>query len=472
MSKNFTSLCPWDRSVVFQGSESTPEEIQSSIDKCDRGTKSWRNALLEKRLEIAENFAKYLEAHRSEIAELITREVGKLPSDAEAEVMSSIAKVRLTATAVKTRRSFQIVDDSVPSKVVRYRPLGVVLVLGPFNFPLHLPGAQILPALLAGNTVVFKPSEQSTAVGLWLANALYESGLPKSVFQLIQGAATVAKYAVDSPKIQGVFFTGSRAVGHAVHRQLSGRPNVLLALELGGNNPIVVLGDAPADKVATTVSYSAFISSGQRCTCARRAIFVESDASSSQIQQLVATTQSLRVGLPNTSPQPHLGPLISERSASKLESTYRELLDLGCKPIVPWKVDSSLKNLVYPMIVDANFCSEAQWEAIGELEWFGPLLVIKKAIDIESALTAASKTPYGLAASLLGGSHQDFDRFVDSIGAGVVNWNRPTTGAAGTLPFGGLGDSGNHRPAGFFAIDSCSDPVASLAADTIGDDGW
>ncbi len=176
-------------------------------------------------------------------------------------------------------------------------------------------------------------------------------------------------------------------------------------------------------------------------------------------------TEQLCVGLDSDDHKPQVGPLISRLAAESLHRTYHELVELGCKPLVPWRVDSRRDNLVHPVILDAEGVDGDAYSRIGELEWFGPLLVVRRADDLQTATSLAAQTPYGLAASLLGGSHHDFEKFVEVVGAGVVNWNRPTTGAAGTLPFGGLAHSGNHRPAGFFAIDFCNTPVASLEVD-------
>ncbi|TWU24369.1 N-succinylglutamate 5-semialdehyde dehydrogenase [Novipirellula galeiformis] len=466
MSKLFQSTSPLDDSVVFQGPTSTPQQIAQAFTSAQESTAFWRRTSVSQRIQIALNYAQYLSEHRDEIRTLISQEVGKLPWDADAEVNAAIGKIDLTVTALSQRRSTTLIDERSPRRVVRYHPLGVALVLGPFNFPLHLPGGQIVPALLAGNTIVFKPSDQATAVGAWMVDAWRHAGMPDGVLQMIQGGIETATTAIDSPLLDAVFLTGSRAAGRAIHRQLSGRPEVLLALELGGNNPIVVCDSVPPQAAANLVTFSAFISSGQRCSCARRAILVAGEHSDQQLDAIIAQTQSLRVGLPSDPTMPHVGPLISASAAAGLNQTYDRLLTHGCKPLLPWKVAPQRNNLVHPAIVDATHCSDDELKAIGQWEWFGPLLVIQRVDDFESALRAAANTPYGLAASLVGGNEAMFETFVDRVGAGVVNWNGPTTGAAGSLPFGGLGDSGNHRPAGFHAIDFCSDPVASLQTES------
>jgi succinylglutamic semialdehyde dehydrogenase len=462
MPTSFSSISPIDGEVLWQGEATPASEIGRVMDRAAEQARPWRETTVADRIELVRRYGQQLERNRDQLTALISREVGKLPWDAAAEVGASVGKIELSIQAFEQRRAEHLVEGGAAGRRIRYRPLGVSLVLGPFNFPLHLPGGQIIPALLAGNTVVFKPSDQATAIGQWMTQAWHEAGLPEGVLQMITGGVDTAVAAIDSPHVTGVFLTGSYGAGCAIHRQLAGRPGVLLALELGGNNPIVVTGEVPKETVAAMVSFSSFISSGQRCTCARRAIIVDSEATQSQIDALIKVTSQLRVGMPADDPTPHVGPLISAAAAENLNRTYDELLRIGCEPLIPFQIDPRSNNLVRPAMVDASSIAADKLQQIGQMEWFGPLLVIQRVDSFETAVASAANTPYGLAASLLGGTSEMFDRFVADIGAGVVNWNGPTTGAAGALPFGGLGDSGNHRPAGFFAIDFCSDPVASL----------
>jgi succinylglutamic semialdehyde dehydrogenase len=473
MSKTCQSISPIDDTLVWSGDETTADQVGDVMAAAARASRRWRTTPLEERIDIVRRYAQQIESNRDLMTELISREVGKLPWDAAGEVAAAIAKAELSIQAHQQRRSDHVLEEGALTRTVRFQPLGVVLVLGPFNFPLHLPGGQIIPALLSGNAVVMKPSDQATAIGQWMAAAWRAAGLPADVFQLIVGGVAPAVAAIDSPHVDAVLLTGSKSAGQAIHRQLAGRYDVLLALELGGNNPIVVTGDQAADKVAALVSCSAFISSGQRCTCARRAIFVEGPETDAQIKATIGRSETLRAGLPGDDPVAQLGPLISAHAAAGLQQTYDRLIGLGCRPVVPFQILDRRPNLVRPAIVDATGLAEQPRSELGKLEWFGPLLVIERAPDIDHAIEAARETSYGLAAALLGGDRALFDRFVHQVGAGVVNWNRPTTGAAGALPFGGLGDSGNHRPAGYYAIDFCNDPIASLEAETIQDsDPW
>jgi succinylglutamic semialdehyde dehydrogenase len=464
---------PIDDSVVWEGTETAIDHVPAIMRKADEAGRLWRRVSVDDRIAIVQRYAEYLAENRDEITALIVREVGKLPWDAAGEVGASIAKAAVSIEAMKQRRSDAVVDQGPPRRTIRYQPLGVAVVLGPFNFPLHLPGGQVIPALLSGNAVVMKPSEQATAVGMWMAKAWREAGLPEDVFQLIVGRVDPATAAIDSPFAKGVFLTGGRAAGQAIHRQLAGRYDVLLALELGGNNPIVVMGGVDPKAAAMTVSFSAFISAGQRCTCARRAYFVSGKETDDQISALLSRTKNLRVGLPGDDPPAEVGPVISAHAASSLRETYDRMLSLGCEALVAWQGNPRRKNLVHPVILDASGLDETALSELAALEWFGPILVIHRVETFEQALATAAATPYGLSAALLGGDEPLFDQFVNEVGAGVVNWNRATTGAAGVLPFGGLGESGNHRPAGFHAIDFCNDPVASMESDSIdASDPW
>jgi succinylglutamic semialdehyde dehydrogenase len=469
----FSSRCPIDGTPVWEGEESRADEIAGVMQRADQAARTWRSMPVETRMGIVRRYAAYLQQHRLEIESLLVREVGKLRHDAISEVDASIAKIENSVLAFEQRRSSSQTMMGAVSREIRYRALGVVVVLGPFNFPLHLPAAQIIPALLAGNAVVFKPSERATAIGLWMAKAWNESGVPQGVFQTIVGGADVAVHAVNSPKTKGVFLTGSRRTGLALRHMLVQRYDVMLAMELGGNNPIVVEPEVSPDIAASLVTHSAFVSSGQRCTCARRAIYFGQGHAERQLSKLVERSSRLKIGSPLDTPSPDLGPLISVEAIQSIERLYDQLIERGCEPLLKPNRASRHRTCISPGIIDATRLSLSDYREIGDMEWFGPVLVARLVDNFESAIESASATAYGLSAALLGGTRAMFDRFADEVGAGVVNWNRGTTGAAGLQPFGGLGQSGNHCPAGFFAIDSCNDPVASLAADTLpANDPW
>ncbi len=452
-----TSRCPSDQAIVFQGPSASESDVRAAWDAASAAASAWAAESLESRETILRAFAEQLSENAQALAERISCEVGKLPGDARGEVSVSIAKVETTIAAYRQRRSDWQAGTADGQQAVWYRPLGPVLVLGPYNFPAHLPGGQIIPALLAGNTVVFKPSELAPAVGRWLVDQWRAAGLPAGVLNLIQGDATVARQAIDDNRVRGVFFTGGRTAGTAIHRQLAGRPEVLLALEMGGNNPLVVVDPPNAEDAAEVIIQSAFASSGQRCTCTRRLILVEGAATRAAYAALVERLPTLTCGLPDDQPEPALGPLVSTRHANLVLQAEANFLAYGGQAVHPLRQDPRCGALLHPGLVDMTQCHDPVDE-----EWFGPLLQVYWVRDFQAAIERANATAYGLAAALWGGDAEMFAAFRQAVAAGVINWNAATTGASGKLPFGGLAGSGNHRPAGSFTVDFCNDPVASL----------
>jgi succinylglutamic semialdehyde dehydrogenase len=315
-----------------------------------------------------------------------------------------------------------------------------------------------VPALLAGNSIVFKPSEQTPAVGQYLAQLWQAAGLPEGVFNLIHGRGDIAAYAVAHPELNGVLFTGSYRTGVAIHRSLAGQPEKLIALEMGGINPLVVLPTAEPQigALVYTIIQSAFITSGQRCSCARRLILPRGDFGEELLDRLTLAVQSVTIGKPRNDVQPFMGSVVHRFAAEQLLKTQAAWLESGAQALVKMEAIDHHPTILKPGLIETTGCD------LPDEEWFGPLLRVEWAENLEHSIELANATAYGLAASLLGGTMDDFEFFVQGVQAGVVNWNRQTTGASGRLPFGGVGKSGNHRPSAFFAADYTSYPVASL----------
>jgi succinylglutamic semialdehyde dehydrogenase len=471
-AERFQSRNPANGEVVFDGTAADASQVSLAVAAAVAAQPTWEQTELEERAAILRRFAQQVAAGEDELAQLITRETGKLPSDAAGEVKAVIAKVEITIEAHQLRRIEHDLDVPQGTAQTRYRAIGPVVVLGPFNFPAHLPGGHIVPAILAGNCVVFKPSELTPAVGRWIVDCWTEAGLPSGVINLIQGDRRVAGWLIDDPRIAGVFFTGGHAAGQSIHRQLAGRPEVLLALEMGGNNPLVVLAEEnrSADDPATAselIFQSAFASSGQRCTCARRLIVVDNDYGRSVVDALSKRIERTTYGIASDKPSPEIGPLISPTAVANLLRVQAAWIRAGGQPLsllepIEFPTGSWGPTLVRCGAVDVTHCG-----TLSDEEWFGPLLQIHYVPDFDQAIGLANATRFGLSAGLVGGSRTMFERFRREVRAGVINWNRPLTGASSSLPFGGVGHSGNHRPAGSFAVDFCSDPVASIAAPTI-----
>jgi succinylglutamic semialdehyde dehydrogenase len=345
--------------------------------------------------------------------------------------------------------------------VTRFRPHGVVGVLGPFNYPGHLANGHIVPALLAGNAVVFKPSEQAPAVAERYAAAWQAAGLPPGVVGLLQGGRAAGEAIVDHRELDALCLTGSAATGLAIHRRLAGRPQVLLALEMGGNNPLVV-GTIREEGVAAAVhlaALSAYSTAGQRCSCARRLVVPRTATGDAVVERLARLAAAIRVGPPDADPEPFMGPVISEAVARSLVALQEGLEARGARPLVRLRHLRPGTGLVSPGLLDVTAVAGREDEEV-----FGPLLQVVRVADLDEAIAEANATAYGLAAGLLSDEREEYERFAAEVRAGVVNWNQQLTGASSAAAFGGLGLSGNHRPSAYLAADYCSHAVASIEA--------
>jgi len=452
----FDRRSPVNDDLTCSGNTASIAQVDAAIQAARTAFPTWSELALDDRFAIARRFAELVNERKEELARLITMEVGKPLWEARTEVAAVVGKVANSIEAILKRRWTTTEQIGAYVAVTRFRPHGVMLVLGPFNLPAHLPGAHIVPALLAGNTVVFKPSELAPAVGQWLASTWRDAGLPAGVLNLIHGAAPVAVQAVQSPEVAGVLFTGSQRAGASIHRALAGQPQKVLALELGGNNPLVVHRCSDLHRAAITIINSAYITSGQRCTCARRLIVVGRPIYDALLQKLKSLLPLVRVNNPLADPQPFMGSLIHATAAQNMLNAQTKLIAAGAEPIVEMKLVGDHSNMLSPGLL------AAEASLLDDCEHFGPLLTAHVTDDFDEAIQLANKTQFGLSAGFLGEHVDDFHYLLHRIGAGIVNWNRQTTGASGKLPFGGVGQSGNHNPSGFFAADYCSYPIASL----------
>ncbi len=341
--------------------------------------------------------------------------------------------------------------------MVRHQPHGVLAVLGPYNFPGHLPNGHIVPALLAGNAIVFKPSEHTPLTAIETVKLWEEAGVAPGSLNLLQGGKEVGIAMVAHPELNGLLFTGSAATGHALHRQLAGSPEKILALEMGGNNPLVVDRVDDVDAAIYTILQSAYITAGQRCTCARRLFVPDDEFGRSLISRLAESASRLRVGRFDDPEPPFMGPVISAQAAEALLSAQKNLIELGGKPILEMRKLQARTGFLSPGLIDVTGL-----QRLPDEEYFGPLLQFQYYAGLDRAIRLANETRFGLAAGLISDDRVAWNLFFDRIRAGIINWNRPLTGASSAAPFGGIGASGNHRPSAYYAADYCAYPVASL----------
>jgi succinylglutamic semialdehyde dehydrogenase len=445
---------PASGEIVWEGACASPQQAGEAVGKARAAFASWGRLEQEARDEIVGRFSEILNNNAEELSRLISRETGKLLWDAQSEVTAMIGKIAISREALHERAGTRMSQQPFGRAALRHRPHGVMVVLGPYNFPGHLPNGHIVPALLAGNTVVFKPSEKTPAVGEYIAKCWGKAGLPDGVFNLVQGGRDVGEVLV-AADIDGLLFTGSAAAGATFRRQFVDRPHVILALELGGNNPLIAWDNPEAS--ASIAIHSAFVTSGQRCSCARRLIVPEGRAGDSIIEALVEAAGQVRVGAWDDERRNFMGPLIDDEAARAAKSQARQIVAEGgsqLRGMLP--VDGHRDAFVTPGVIKVDP------SCVRDEEVFAPLLQVMRARDFDQAIQIANATRFGLSAGLVSADPDLWERFRIEVRAGVVNWNRPTTGASSAMPFGGLGDSGNHRPSAYYAADYCAYPVASF----------
>ena len=458
----FEVVNPVDGSTIWQGAAATHAEVASACDAARRAFPGWARQALAQRIAICERFRALLLENTDALAAMISREVGKPLWETRTEVASMAAKVAISVQAHAARTGQSSAEVADGAAVLRHRPHGVLAVFGPYNFPGHLPNGHIVPALIAGNTVVFKPSEFAPQTALLTASLWQQAGLPRGVLNLVNGARDTGAALAAQPQLDGLLFTGSFRTGAILHRQFAGQPGKLLALEMGGNNALVVWNVSHLDAAVHHAIFSAFVSAGQRCTCARRLIVADDAQGAAFVERLVAVAAQILVGAGDATPQPFMGPVVSASVAQTLLAAQSDLQARGGTIRLPMRQLQPGTGLLSPGIVDVT-------DALGvpDEEWFGPLLQIVRVPDFDAALAAANATVYGLAAGLLSDDTALWERFRHEVRAGIVNWNRPTTGAASSAPFGGVGNSGNHRPSAYYAADYCAYPVASIETPTL-----
>ena len=431
-------------------------DVNDIVDRARRAWPAWAAMPLSTRMELVRRFANEVRKENDNLSETIARETGKPMWEARAEVESVIAKVEASIHAYAERTSQRKLDNAILGTAsLRHKPHGVMAVLSPFNLPAHLANAHILPALIAGNAVVFKPSEKAPATGLLLAQCFHKAGVSAAVMQVLIGGPNEGMALATHEGIDGVLFTGSAHAGIAINRKLAARPDKIVALEMGGNNPVIVWDTPKISDAAVLIIQSAFTTAGQRCAAARRLIVKASmyDAIVSEVKNLA---DRIIVGAPMDAPSPFMGPVIDNSAADGLTESFVYMISNGGRAIKHLVRTQGDLPFLSPAIIDTTGMPDRP-----DVELFGPILQIIRVDDFDAAIAEANNTRFGLTAALIGGNPQEYNRFWANVRAGTINWNRPTINASPNAPFGGIGLSGNHRPTGFYAADYCAYPVTS-----------
>lgn len=453
---------PSDQNLIWQGHEANAADVEFACHAARQAFPLWAKTPLEQRIKMIERFAELVDEQKSELARIISLETSKPYWETLTEVQSMVAKVTISIRAYhqRTGESFTEMVDGAAS--LRHRPHGVLAVFGPYNFPGHLPNGHIVPALIAGNTIVFKPSELTPWTAEETIKLWQQAGLPEGVINLVQGGRETGITLANEPQIDGLLFTGSANTGYHLHRQLGGAPEKILALEMGGNNALIIEDIVDMDAAVHLAIQSAFISAGQRCTCARR-ILVKSGAQGDLfIQRFVDVAKQLKIGAWDAQPQPFMGGLISHKAVEQLLNAQKQLLALGATALLKMTHVDSQSSWLTPAILEVSNLVDVPDE-----EYFGPLTKIYRYETFAQALAIANNTRFGLSVGLVSPQRELFNQLLLEARAGIVNWNKPLTGASSAAPFGGIGASGNHRASAFYAADYCAWPMASLESETL-----
>ncbi|MDQ7734931.1 succinylglutamate-semialdehyde dehydrogenase [Halomonas sp. SpR1] len=461
-AESLSKYDPVSGQPLWQAATASAEQVAAAVKAARGAFPNWARTPFAERQALVERFAEVLKNRGEELAVAIASETGKPLWEARTEAGAMVGKVALSVKAYNERTGEREKTVGSAQAVLRHRPHGVMAVFGPYNFPGHLPNGHMVPALLAGNCVVFKPSDQTPLTADLTLQCWLEAGLPAGVINLVQGGVPVGQALAGNSDIDGLLFTGSAKVGGMLHQQFAGQLDKILALELGGNNPLVVKDVDDERAAVLAILQSAFLSGGQRCTCARRLMVPEGAVGDRLIDALSEAITKLHVaGQFEDNPAPFYGGLVSVAAADGLLKAQDELESMGGTVINRMQRLQENTSLLSPALIDVTGLD------VPDEEHFGPLLKIHRYSEWNEALALANNTRYGLSAGLIGGEQADWDDFLLRIRAGIVNWNRQTTGASGDAPFGGVGDSGNHRPSAFYAADYCAYPVASMEADSL-----
>ncbi len=443
--------------VVWAGTPD-PAHAEEAVAAARRALPAWIALGVEGRREALLRWREACVTLAPRFAEGIAREIGKVRWEAELEAKLLGDKVSITLEDRVLARiaGFEVAAGPGKTGICSFRPHGVMAVLGPYNFPAHLPNGHIVPALLAGNAVVFKPSEKGAAVGQLFGEVAVAAGIPAGVLGVVQGGPAIAERLATHPEVDGILFTGSFPVGRRILERNLDTPGRIVALEMGGSNPAVVTARADLRRAAIECARAAFATTGQRCTCTRR-IVVEEAVADRFVPMFLKVASNLVVAGADDGVPAFMGPLVAESARSAVLSAQERAAANGRLLLEASALDREGWFLSPGAVEVSRF-----ERAADEREVFGPFVEIARAREIDDAIDQANATNFGLAASLFSDDDAEWRRFFGGVRAGCLNRNTGTAGASSRLPFGGLGRSGNHRPAGAFAVDACAYPVATM----------
>ena len=443
--------------IIWQGSPS-PAHVDDAVNAARSALPAWDSLSLDERIDYLRRWQDVSTKNAERMARLITAEMGKVLSESlfEAKALAGKVDITLEEFSLGRVRDYQVAVTDTRSGHCRFKPHGVMAVIVPFNFPAHLANGHFVPALLMGNTVIVKPSERTPAVGQLLGEMMQEAGLPDGVFNVVQGAGDISAKLVSHDGINGVLFTGSWNVGRKILQANLDRPGRIVALEMGGNNPAVIMNDAHLKQAVLENVRAAFSTTGQRCTCTRR-IIVQSTIAEKFIPAFCKAASTLVIGPGDSTDPVFMGPLAVAEGVDNVLAFQQQLVEAGGRVLLEAARIDRPGHFITPGVVEVE-----QFSIDRDCEVFGPLAQISIVDSLDQAIEQANATNYGLAASIFTTDDASYERFFREVNAGCINRNTGTAGASSKLPFGGLGHSGNNRPAAAFSVDYCAYPVANM----------
>jgi succinylglutamic semialdehyde dehydrogenase len=437
------------------------EHVDAAVAAAKKAYLPWARLPMVERKNRLMKLKGVFEAHADEMAIVISRDTGKPLWETKTEVQACISKIDITLTHSIKLVEAEHLPNVLPGVegVTRFKPRGVMSVIGPFNFPAHLPNGHIIPALLMGNTVVYKPSEQTPAVGQLYAKLFSQAEFPPGVFNMVQGMAETGRKLVVHEDVDGILFTGSYEVGLKIKQETMSHYWKILALEMGGKNATIVWEDADLDKAVYETIVGAFMTSGQRCACTSR-VFVHEKIAEVFTERFYQAAK--RLGIGHWSENQFMGPLINESSVEKYLRFQEIAKRENCESLMrgkaldlKWKGHYVTPSICLVQKFDANSIYQKS-------EIFGPNVSITTVKDFDETLSMVNSTGFGLVAALFTKNRSLYEKALLECRVGLLNWNRTTNGASSKLPFGGMGKSGNDRASAHFAINYCAVPIASL----------
>lgn len=456
-NKSIEIYSPLDNSLLGSVPAMSKEEVDNVINIAKEAQKTWSKVPMSERAEILYKAADILVEKSEEIVEIMIREIGKDRKSAKSEVLRTADFIRFTADTAKNISGESIPGDTFPGfkrnkiSVVSREPLGVVLAISPFNYPINLSASKIAPGIIVGNSVVLKPATQGSLCGLYLAKVFQEAGVPKGVLNTITGRGSeIGDYVVTHEGINFINFTGSTEVGTRISKITSMVP---LLMELGGKDAAIVLADADLDLAANNIVAGGYSYSGQRCTAVKRILVVDKVA-----DELVAKVKEkmdkLTVGNP-LEKDVDIVPLISTKSADYVMELIEDAKNKGAELVVG---GNRVDNLIYPTLFD-NVTTDMRiaWE-----EPFGPVLPILRVKDKDEAIEIANRSEYGLQSAVFTENIDDAFYVADRLEVGTVQVNNKTERGPDHFPFLGVKSSGIGTQGIRYSIESMSRPKATV----------